>query len=139
MRTAVKAVVSIGGCSECPKRDGCKTPCLAVRDYVDQDHVGMREMTTRNEKVFDSATPDWWSPLQEDSRAGQTMLLYRHLSRREKEVIKAILVGLSVADVSEELSITPDNIYKIRERIKRRAREVLSDPDPKGLTQWRQR
>ena len=129
MRTAVKAVVSIGGCGECPKRDGCKTPCPAVRDYVDQDRVGIREMTTHDPNVFDLSPREGWSPLQEDSRARQMRILYRHLSRREREMLKIMLVGLSVAEACEELSITPDNAYAIRQRIKIRAREVLSDPD----------
>jgi DNA-binding NarL/FixJ family response regulator len=98
-------------CQKCLRYNSCIKLCSEVEDYVNQDNIYQRELTLPNISYnnfsnFESITPT-------------------HLSKREKQIVTLLGIGLGRKDISKLLNISRDNLRHIIGRIKNKCHEFL--------------
>ena len=83
-------------CQDCSKKPTCTELCPEAEEYVSQDHVSQRELTIgipRQGKL-----PD--------------LVSNTHLTKKEKEIIRLLSLGLNNNDICEVLDIKENALYQ---------------------------
>lgn len=102
-------------CNECDKKDICSELCPDAEEYVNQDYVPRTEKTiplsSLDKLPFGIRT---WSDSPEKSI----------FSKREQQVIGAIVRGMTRQEIAEHLGITMKNLREIIRRMRKRATKL---------------
>ena len=98
-------------CQDCPDRNSCLKLCSEAEAYVGQDDIYQRELTIPNIKYNNFSH---FEPIPNV-----------HLSKREKQILTLLGMGLDRRDISKLLKISRDNLRDIIRRIKKKSHDFL--------------
>lgn len=98
-------------CQDCQDRNSCLKLCPEVEVHVNQDNVYQRELTLPNISYNNLSYCEQISNVR--------------LSKREKQILTLLGMGLDRRDISKLLKISRDNLRDIIRRIKKKSHDFL--------------
>ena len=106
-----------GYCSGCTKKRTCTELCPVAEEYVNQDYVPKAHDEDPCDQIgMDTTMVDynWFNSIASSV----------HLTRRERQILRLLGLGLSRQDICYLLEISPHNLEQLIHLLKKKAKDI---------------
>jgi len=118
------------------RRSTCNSVCTCAA-YANQDHVYQRELTiglpspkSWSIKESSPSGDDWWKGLSNVARGRVADKMARIVKESDpvlSQLLVLLMMGYSMEETCEELSITKESFEEYVKRLKRSSRDILGE------------